>query len=101
MVWQGVNTLSAKADSFFEHPAYWRGWAQLARSRPGAPKNVERRVLIPVHHESAFASMNAFSQGLGNILAARGANLARVVREHLFYFTTGSLSLVGEYNDEA
>src|SRR5277367_5448923 len=96
-----VNALSAKADSFFEHPAYWQGCAQLARSRPGALKNIERSVLIPVHHKAAFASMHAYSQCLGNVLAARGADLARVVREHLFYFTTSLRNFVFEYCDEA
>ena len=68
-----MNTLSAKADGFFEHPAYWQGWAQLARSRPGALKNVERRVLIPVHHKSAFASMNAV---IGNLVLVFSAQVS-------------------------
>ena len=93
--------LSAKADSFFEHPAYWRGCAQLARSRPGTLKNVERSVLVPIHLETTFASVNAFSQRLEDVLAARGADLARVVREHLFYFTTSLCNFVCEYGDEA
>src|SRR5271165_5576128 len=97
----GVNTLSAKADSFFEHPTYWRGCAQLARSRPGTLKNVERRVLVSIHHKAAFASVNASCQRLGNVLAARGADLARVVRGHLFYFTTSLCNFVCEYGDEA
>jgi hypothetical protein len=96
-----VNTLSAKADSFFEHPAYWRGCAQLARSRPGTLKNVPGGILISIHHKAAFASVNAFSQRLGNVVAARGADLARVVREHLFYFTTSLCNFVCEYGDEA
>jgi hypothetical protein len=42
-----VNTLSAKADSFLEHPAQRRGYAQLARSRPCAIKDINRRVVVP------------------------------------------------------
>jgi len=45
--------------------------------------------------------MNANGQGLGNLRAARRAELASVTRGHLDYFTTGSFSLVGEYFDEA
>jgi hypothetical protein len=93
--------LSAKADSFFEHPAYWRGCAQLARSRPGTLKNVLGGILVSIHHKAATASVNAFSQRLGNVLAARGADLARVVRGHLFYFTTSLCNFVCEYGDEA
>ncbi len=96
-----VNTLSAKADSFFEHPAYWRGCARLARSRPGTLKNVPGGILISIHHKATFASVNAFSQRLGNVVAERGADLARVVREHLFYFTSSLCNFVCEYGDEA
>src|SRR4029077_18232063 len=64
-----VNALSAKANSFFEHRVYWRGCAQPSRSRPSTLKNVERSVLVPIHHKTAFASVNAFSQRLGNVLA--------------------------------
>ena len=96
-----MNTLSAKADSFFEHRACWRGCAQLARSRPSTLKNVLGGIFVPIHHKTALASVNASCQRLGDVLAARGADLARVVRGHLFYFTTGSLSLVCEYGDEA
>jgi hypothetical protein len=96
-----VNTLSAKADSFFEHPAYWRGYAQLARSRPSALKNVERSVLIPVHHNAALASVHAFRQGLGNLRSARRPELTCVVRGHLNYFTTSLRNFVCEYGDEA
>src|SRR5271165_5904554 len=96
-----VNTLSAKADSFFEHPAYWRGCAQLARSRPGTLKDVLGGILVSIHHKAASASVNAFSQRLENVLAARGADLARVVRGHLSYFTTSLCNFVCEYGDEA
>ena len=96
-----MNTLSAKADSFFEHPVYWRGCAQLARSRPGTLKNVLGGIFVSIHHQTAFASVNANRQCLGDILAARGADLARVVRGHLFYFTTSLCNFVCEYGDEA
>jgi hypothetical protein len=46
-----VNTLSAKADSFFEHPTYWRVCAQLARSRPGALKNIPSGVLLTLQSD--------------------------------------------------
>jgi hypothetical protein len=64
-------------------------------------KNVPGGILISIHHKAAFASVNAFSQRLGNVVAARGADLARVVREHLFYFTTSLCNFVCEYGDEA
>src|SRR5208283_5600850 len=53
------------------------------------------------HHKTASASVNAFSQRLENVLAARGADLARVVRRHLFYFTTSLCNFVCEHFDEA
>ena len=34
-----MNPLSAKPDSLFGHPAYRRGYAQLARCRPGTRQN--------------------------------------------------------------
>jgi len=96
-----VNTLSAKADSFFEHPAYWRGYAQLARSRPGALKNIPSGVNVPIEHQSASALMNTNVQGLRHLRSARRAELACVVRGHLNYFTTSLRNFVSEYCDEA
>ena len=96
-----MNTPSAKADGFFGESSYRRACIQLARSRPGASKDVERRILVPVDHQSAFTLVNANTQALAHDLAARRALLAGTVREHFFYFPTGSFSLVGEYIDEA
>ena len=96
-----MNTLSAKADSFFEHPAYWRGYAQLARSRPGTLKNIPSGVNVPIEHQSASASVNTNGQGLRHVLTARRAELTRVVRGHLNYFTTSLRNFVSEYFDEA
>ena len=96
-----VNTLSAKADSFLEHVAYWRRYAPLARSRPGSLENIPSSVFVPIEHKATPASMHAHGQGLGNLGAARGAELARVVRGHLYYFTTSLRNFVREYGDEA
>jgi len=95
-----VNTLSAKADSFFEHPAQRLGYAQPARSRPGAIKDINRRVVVPIEHQTATAPVNANVQVLGHVLTAGGTLLARVVRGHLSNLTTGPFSLVGQRRDE-
>jgi hypothetical protein len=54
-----VNTLSAKADSFLEHPAQRRGYAQLARSRPCALRILIAALWFPVQHQTAAAPVNA------------------------------------------
>jgi len=95
-----VNTLSAKADSFFEHPTQRRGYAQLARSRPCAIKDINRRVIVPIQHQTATAPVNAHVQVLRHVRTAGGTLLARVVRGHLFNLATGPFSLVGQYCDE-
>jgi hypothetical protein len=97
-----VNTLSAKADSFFEHPAHWLGYAQLARSRPGTIKNINRSVLIPVDNQSTFVTcVNANTQSFWDGGTARRAFLTGSVRGYLDYLTTSSFSLVRQYCDEA
>ena len=83
-----MNTLSAKADSFLEHVAYWRRYAPLARSRPGSLENIPSSVFVPIERQATPASVDAHAQGLGNLGAARGAELACIVRGHLNYFTT-------------
>jgi hypothetical protein len=96
-----VNTLSAKADSFFGEPSYRRAYTQLARSRPGTLKGIQRRVLIPIHHQAAFAFVNTNLQALRHKCATSRALLAGAVREHFNYLPTGSLGLVRKYFDEA
>jgi hypothetical protein len=96
-----VNTLSANADSFLEHVAYWRRYAPLARSRPGSLENIPSSVFVPIEHKATPASVHAHAQGLGNLGAARGAELAGVIRGHLNYFTTSLGNFVREYGDEA
>ena len=96
-----VNTLSAKADSFLEHLAQRQGYAPLARSRPGALKDVERSVLVPIKHQPTVAAVKANSQTLGHVGTTATADLTGVARGHFSYFTSGPFSLECEHFDEA
>jgi hypothetical protein len=96
-----VNTPSAKADGFFGELGYCQAYTQLACSRPGASKDIQRRVLIPVDYQAAFTSVNANIQALGYGCATGRALLAGTIREHFDYFSPSLRNFVGEYFDEA
>ena len=95
-----MNPLSVKADSFFEHPSQRQGYAQLARSRPGTLKDVERCVFVPIHHEPAAAPVDSNAQIFGDERATPRAFLAGVVPGHFFNLSPGPFSLELEGFDE-
>ena len=97
-----MNTLSAKADSFFEQPAYRWACAQRARSRRGQrpAQNIARGVNVSVQNNSAGAAVDTFLEKFLDDRATPGTLLACPARIYLKQSHPGSFSLGFEYRDE-